>query len=83
MPPNKIAVFWNREIVGYLVEPNVDNFDLYGRWVPVKGTAYDDFMRQFEFDEDIRVGLGKPDDTDNNTVNSAPDNMIEIKVRPN
>jgi hypothetical protein len=78
----KIAIYWNCEIVGYVVEPSSDHLALFGRWVPVKGTAYDGFMRQFEHEEDVRVALGKPDDPHNTTVNSAPGDMIEIKFYP-
>jgi hypothetical protein len=79
---SKIAVYWNGEIVGYVVDPQADHVAIYGRWVPVKGETYEDFLRQFESGDDVQVRLGRPDDPGNATIYSAPDDTVEIKLWP-
>jgi hypothetical protein len=79
---NQMPIHWQGHLVGYIAEPNVDNFHLYGRWIP-EGTAVStqftlalaSALRQFEKEfagVDVCVGgtiSGEVTDLDGDIMN--------------
>jgi hypothetical protein len=44
MKATRLEIYWQNELVGFMVHPSVDNFHLYGQWVAAEGEALNDFQ---------------------------------------
>jgi len=38
-----VEIIWRGEVVGYINNPGVDNFHLYGCWMPAEGPMAEEF----------------------------------------
>ncbi|MEL7498758.1 MAG: hypothetical protein AAFN77_14210 [Planctomycetota bacterium] len=75
-------VFWNKEVVGVVTSPRVDNFDYYGNWIPTENRElYDRFIEAVEKDGGAQIIVGELDSPLVGTVELEPDEEIEIKIR--
>jgi len=46
MPATPAEVIWRGAVVGRIENPGVDNFHLYGRWVPAEGEVAEQFVAE-------------------------------------
>jgi hypothetical protein len=58
MPATPVEVIWKGEVVGHIENPGVDNFHLYGTWVPAGGEIAEQFVAELtaamgRWDEDM------------------------------
>lgn len=83
MSANRLAIIWGGQTVGRIESPVVDNFHLYGRWIPA-GPEADIFLaelRRAEKDEDdLELHVGEMPAT----ASAQPDNygVLGVVVRP-
>ncbi|MDB5306919.1 MAG: hypothetical protein JWO38_1121 [Gemmataceae bacterium] len=67
MATTLVEIVWRGEVVGYIENPGLDNFHLYGIWVSVEGQVATQFLSELavaleRWDEDtagVRVRIGK------------------------
>jgi hypothetical protein len=85
----RLAVAWEGQVVGYMVNPRPDMFFLYGAWVPVDGLATDRFLRTLQAcvadGEDLLVDLIQPDGNApamSVLLTHMPDEQIEVRLIP-
>jgi hypothetical protein len=64
---NRLSVYWNDELVGYIDDVKMDNFHLYGFWYPAETSNTQRFLgalqQHFANEEDyfyVRLGDQNP-----------------------
>jgi hypothetical protein len=72
-------VYWRGRLVGTVLWPAVDNFDINGRWRPRPGEPLDSFLQAVEDDEEALVSVGRPRRGFYGFVKAVPDGEINIK----
>lgn len=80
----KDKVFWKKEVVGFLLNGRMDNFDLYGEWEPLASVHHDEFIACIEADEDedeVYVCVGSNEKGRIGNVADIPDEQISIRCR--
>ncbi len=82
MPTNEVAVLWRGQEVGKVTNPKVDNFDLYGKWVPSDSALAKSFAARIESDGEIEVLVGAEDPPLRGVVEFIPSAEIEVKLFP-
>jgi hypothetical protein len=75
-------IAWRGQLVGYILDPKIDNFDVYGRWTPVFPSAQE-FIRVLQQCGEVVVRIGNKTPEWLGTVEELPDTEINIRVRPN
>lgn len=81
MKVKTLNVFFNDERVGSVVNPAVDNLELYGKWLPNSGEALDSLFQALETIGEATVELGeRPNGGLWGTIEVFPDDVIEIKI---
>ena len=80
MPQNKCAVYWEDELVGWLSDYIIDNFRLYGQWIPTQTEKSLHFFEALSIeDNQLWVKVGNIDSWC--TVEFPPDPNIEFTLR--
>jgi len=75
-------IYWNGVLVGTITSPSFDNFDYYGGWSPIEDEElYSKFLKQVDEEGGAFVEIGEPNSKLTGTVELAPDEQIEIKLR--
>jgi len=74
----KIEVLWNKKAVGFILNPNVDNFFYYGKWVPTTDKEiYKAFLDAIEPEgADVICSNGQK-----GNVAAVPNDEIDIRLR--
>jgi hypothetical protein len=75
-------VYWRGQLVGYVVDPKVDNYHFYGLRRPANAEAAQAFLRAVREGRDVFVGIDDPT-VGFGTVDVEPGDEIEINFRPN
>ena len=80
---NKWTISWNGEVIGEIIDPKRDHFDIYGKWKPFNNAKVLEFLEEINSKGEaiVQVGNSKPELL--GTVEFIPDDEIEIKQRPN
>lgn len=79
---NRNIVYWKGICIGEILEPVVDNFDIFGKWRPMNDIEeLDGFIKDIEDNEDAYICLGDSNSGFIATVNEIPDDYIDIRCR--
>lgn len=83
MTEKDASVYWRGKLVGKIRNLDIDNFDVFGIWIPSSDAVTEEFRNEIEETGEavIRIGLTEPKWL--GTIEVAPDDEIEIKIRPN
>jgi hypothetical protein len=76
-----IGVYWQGQLIGSIIRPKVDHYTIYGKWEPVSGSAYEEFLAARSKENEPYVMLGIGDDLPA-TIQDIGDGEIECKIRP-
>ena len=82
MNARQIEIHWNGGMIGMLQNSDVDNFSLFGEWIPTVGNHYQEFLTVFGEFGDAWVTIGNCEPRLRGTVEVITDGKIEIKIRP-
>ncbi len=77
-----LPVKWDGVVVGSIIEPKVDNFDLYGKWVPSQSIETARFLELLGEGMQLDVQVGNNEPQIKGTIEAVPSIYIEIKMRP-
>ncbi|GAB5494041.1 MAG: hypothetical protein Phog2KO_42560 [Phototrophicaceae bacterium] len=80
---NNYQIIWKEEIVGYMQDINIDNFFIYGKWMPRETRHTDNFLKQLNANVLLEVDLMKQGGkATSHTIDLPPDEqgIIEFRV---
>jgi hypothetical protein len=71
-------------VVGFVEDLAVDNFDWYGKWLPLDGTATQEFLEALQSGQELWVQIGTEEPPAIGTVDleAFHQQEITIKYRP-
>ena len=75
----KIKVAWQGEAVGYIVDPKVDMFHIYGKRAPGSGSISSEFLERLRAEEELTIHPA--DDTYPDLIcylDEEPDDEIDV-----
>jgi hypothetical protein len=81
VPNEKLPVFCRDQLLGYVVNPKVDNFDLYGAWQPEAKGPMSDVLEELDRTGVVELNIGSSKPPMRGTLETVPDSEIEIKIR--
>jgi hypothetical protein len=76
-----LDVFWKGEKMGVIVQPKIDNFHLYGAWVPVEGPKYANFIEAVQGHDEVAVQLGAEESDLHGTIEELSQYEIEVLMQ--
>ena len=75
-------IFWRDQEVGQIEGLNIDNYFIYGRWLPRPSPALDAFLEAVAAEEDVEVTIGHATSSWIGSVGEVVDEHIEVRFRP-
>ncbi|MGL5386829.1 MAG: hypothetical protein ACRDCA_13420 [Serratia sp. (in: enterobacteria)] len=78
---SELMVFWKKEPVGKILDPQPDNFHLCGKWHPIVSNHLDEFIKDIHETEDSLVYVGSEEKGLTGVVCSVPDEYIDVLIR--
>jgi hypothetical protein len=83
MSPQRLAITWRGQAVGWMESPTVDMFHRYGRWTPA-GPEAENFLTELrhaeESEEEVELLVGEIPATASTPPNG--DGVLEVRMRP-
>jgi hypothetical protein len=79
----ELPIRWNNVVVGWLCEPKVDMFHLYGRWRSAPERLSAQFLAAVSTGDEVTVTVGSGEPELIGTVELISGADIEISIRPN
>ena len=78
-----LEVRWDGELVGYIDEPRVDMFHVYGEWRPTQGAVSALFESKRVAGEDLHVAIAGGDEEMTGIVGDDEPGYIDVVCGPN
>jgi hypothetical protein len=78
MPQNRVAVLWNGDIVGSIQDVGVENFHVYGKWMPAGTAAAARFAAEFAVEGSLDVQIAWAAATSPGEVTDLADGYIDV-----
>lgn len=76
-----LSLFFEGSLIGYLLDPSLDNFELYGAWKPVPGDGLSRFLQVLDQAGEASIVIGQAPDELRGLVEVEPDDEIQVKLR--
>jgi hypothetical protein len=76
-----LPIFWNGRIVGYIINPQVDNFHMYGVWQPNHTIDCTSFLMALDSGQQLTVDIGTEQPLIQARVDIKPENYVEVILR--
>ena len=76
-----LSLFFEGSLVGYVLDPKLDNFELYGSWRPVLGEGLSRFLQVLDQTGEASIAIGQAPDELRGLVEVEPDDEIQVKLR--
>lgn len=76
-----LSLFFEGSLIGYVLDPNLDNFELYGAWKPVPGDGLSRFLQVLDQAGEASIVIGQAPDELRGLVEVEPDDEIQVKLR--
>jgi hypothetical protein len=82
MIQEKAPIFWEGKLIGHIGDLKVDNFDIYGKWLPVDSPTTTAFLKLLETTDEILVEVGETNPTlGGSSLDSFYEDQVDIKFR--
>ena len=78
----RLGILWDGKRVGCMIDSKVDNFDLYGKWIPEESDLVDDFLRALDEKGQLEVWIEGGENPLRATIEIEPVEQIEVRIRP-
>lgn len=78
----RLAVYWNGQRVGWVTNPEVDNYHFFGPWVPDDSALTRTFLSRLTTGavETVRIGDGVPELVGRIDTPPDEDGVIEFSI---
>lgn len=78
---NEIAIFFDGALVGWIVAPKLDNFDMYGKWLAEEGDEHKFFLARLDEMGEVEVQIGQGQQVLIGTIEIIPRDEVDIKIK--
>ena len=82
MSIEKAEILFNGSLVGWMINPKVDNFEIYGDWKPNAGSSLDLLLETLNDVGEANVEISKGKSPISGVISIEPEDEIEIKMYP-
>jgi hypothetical protein len=76
----RLALYFEEQLIGSVLDPEVDGFDVYGRWEPSSGQVLDAMMLRLKKVGTVTIRIGDGSTPLVGAVEATPNETIEIKI---
>jgi hypothetical protein len=82
MKRNRFMVFWRDRLVGFIGEPKVEMFEIYGEWEPISSEDTNRFLAAVAESEEETVFVGSSEtDRDEAEIFSVPTTRVSVRLK--
>ena len=82
MSVEKAEILFNGKLVGWMISPKVDNFEIYGDWKPNAECDLDSLLNILNAEGEASVEIFKGKSPVSGVISIEPEDKIEIKMYP-
>jgi hypothetical protein len=79
----RFVIVWRGHAVGFICEPRVEMWEIYGRWDPIPGEHTQQFLRAVAASEEETVSVGVSEqELSEAEIFSVPTAKISARLKP-